>query len=434
MLSPAFARTRSNTLRLGGRSFALLIAAAMFIATPTAAPAPQGSKPAARTGDIELPPISYVCTMPGDEDVIEDHPGVCRKCGMTLVPIRLDSVWTCARQPLLMTSDKPGKCPTDGTPLVRVTAALSWTCKDAPAVDVLQPGTCADGSPMIKKYAARAHGNHNPQHGGQFFMAGDAWHHLEGTLRPDGTFRAYLYNDFTKPLPLTLARDVSGVLVVKDSKTGNEKTLPLVRKGSALEATVGKQPFPLQMYAKVHFTKTDHDNRFDFTFDGYSKEPKAISTATPTAAATATATPNPPAASATPAPSAPTAASATIDVGAGIDPALVPVPIPETVAEMLAQLKTRNAQVQQFIDKGMFAAVYVPAFQAKDLALALDEHKNELPPEKAKIAEPAITQLVRSAYLLDAFGDLGNKQQIVDAYARFNEAVGEITSAFPGRP
>jgi hypothetical protein len=412
------------------RGFSLLIAAAMFVAAPSAAPVPQTSKPAARPSDIELPPISYVCTMPGDEDVIEDHPGVCRKCGMTLVPIRLDSVWTCARQPLLMTSDKPGKCPTDGTPLVRVTAALSWTCKDAPNVDVLQPGTCADGSPMIKKYAARAHGNHNPQHGGQFFMAGDAWHHLEGTLRPGGIFRAYLYNDFTKPLPLTLARDVSGVLVVKDSKTGQEKTLPLVRKGSALEATVGKLPFPLEMYAKVRFTKTDRDNRFDFTFDGYSKEPKAIPTATPTT----TAAPNPPPASPSPAPSAPATAPATIEVASGVDPALVPVPIPETVPEMLAQLKTRNEQVRQFIDKGMFAAIYVPAFQAKDLALALDEHKKELPPENAKVAEPAITRLVRSAYLLDAFGDLGNKQQIVEAYARFNQAVGEITSAFPGRP
>jgi hypothetical protein len=55
--------------------------------------------------------------MAGDEDVIEDRPGKCRKCGMTLVPTRLDSVWTCATRPLLVVADKPGKCPVDGTAL-----------------------------------------------------------------------------------------------------------------------------------------------------------------------------------------------------------------------------------------------------------------------------------------------------------------------------
>src|SRR2546423_1892234 len=195
---------------MGRRLSAVLLALMVIVPAHTRAQAPR------RATDIELPPLSYVCPMPGDEEVIEDHPGVCRKCGMPLVPTRLDSVFTCARQPLLMTSDKPGTCPADGTPLVRVTAAVSFTCKDNPDVDVLQPGTCADGSPMIKKYAARAHGNHNPQHGGQFFLAPDAWHHLEGTLRSSGVFRAYLYDDFTKPLKTTLARDVSGELVVKD--------------------------------------------------------------------------------------------------------------------------------------------------------------------------------------------------------------------------
>ena len=47
--------------------------------------ATQAAKPAQSRGDINLPPISYVCPMAGDEDVIEDHAGKCRKCGMDLV-------------------------------------------------------------------------------------------------------------------------------------------------------------------------------------------------------------------------------------------------------------------------------------------------------------------------------------------------------------
>src|SRR5262245_30529309 len=177
----------------------------LFIAIALSA-SPLSSQQPARPGSDALPRLSYVCPMAGDEEVIEDKAGVCRKCGMELVAARLDSVWTCLTRPLLVVESKPGKCPVDGTPLVQVTAAISWTCKNQPAIDVLQPGTCADGSPMIKRYAARAHGNHNPQHGGQFFMAPDNWHHLEGTYLSNGVFRLHLYDDFTKPLPLAQIR------------------------------------------------------------------------------------------------------------------------------------------------------------------------------------------------------------------------------------
>src|SRR6266850_7714604 len=127
---------------------ALLLTIALAV-TPTMAQ--QGAKPAPPRGDIELPPLSYVCPMPGDEEVIEGDPGKCRKCGMELVPIRLDSVWTCATRPLLVVESKPGKCPVDGTPLIQVTAAVSWSCKDNPTVVANAPGRCADGAPMIKE-------------------------------------------------------------------------------------------------------------------------------------------------------------------------------------------------------------------------------------------------------------------------------------------
>ena len=95
---------------------AVILAGALGAANVLAQPA---KPPKAPAGDVELPPLSYVCTMAGDEDVIEDRPGKCRKCGMTLVPTRLDSVWTCATRPLLVVADKPGKCPKCGMALVK---------------------------------------------------------------------------------------------------------------------------------------------------------------------------------------------------------------------------------------------------------------------------------------------------------------------------
>src|SRR5262249_25563623 len=148
------------------RTVALVLALAFAVS-------PLAGQQSVKPSQDKLPPISYVCIMAGDEDVIQDKPGVCRKGGMELHPIRLRAVWTCATRPLLLVQDTPGRCPVDGTPLVQVTAGVSWTCSAQPSIDKLEPGTCPDGAPMIKRYAARAHGNHNPQHGGQFFMAPD---------------------------------------------------------------------------------------------------------------------------------------------------------------------------------------------------------------------------------------------------------------------
>src|SRR5262249_16741508 len=357
--------------------------------------APAQKKPAAE--DQSLPPLSYVCPMTGDEEVIEDHPGKCRKCGMELVPIRLDTVWTCPVHAAIHES-KPGKCPIDGRPLVQMTMAVSWTCAGSDK-ESTAPGTCANGAPMVKKFAPRPHGNHNPQHGGQFFMAADNWHHLEGTYLTSGVFRLHLYDDYTRPLPASQVRAIAGAVVVKDPSSGQEKTVPLTRSGQYLQGIVGKLGFPVAMYAKLKFKADAPDNRFDFTFDSYSKEPAPGAAPRTTSAAPAAAppstpasTPTAPAASASPAAAAPSPAP---DLSSGVDPALVPLPIPETVPEMLAQLRQRTDQIRSFIDKGSFASIYVPAFQAKDLALALDGHKSGLPAEKLKVAEPAIAKLVR---------------------------------------
>jgi hypothetical protein len=184
----------------------------------------------------------------------------------------------------------------------------------------------------------------------------------------------------------------------------------------------------------VQFKPDGPRNRFDFAFESYSKEPPAGGTPTPTMTG---AMPGAPASANTPATGSAAAAAPTPgggEMSSGVDPALVPLPIPDTVPEMLSQLRTRTEQIRAIIDRGSFASIYVPAFQAKDLALALDAHKQDLPADRRKIAEPAITRLVRSAWLLDAFGDIGNKQQITEAYDMFVAAAKDIQAAFPSQP
>lgn len=391
----------------------------VLVAAATSVSLAQVVKPAAQLESV--PPLSFTCPM--HPEIVEDRKGSCPICKMDLVGIRLESVWTCGTRPLAVIEGKPGRCPIDGTPLVQVTSAVSWICGGSDR-ESLSPGTCADGTPMRKKYAPRAHGNHNPQHGGQFFMAADNWHHLEGTYLSTGVFRMHFYDDFTKPLPLAQVRTITAEVVVKDARTSEEKRIPLVRSGRSMQATVGKLPLPAPMYAHVQFKPDGPHNRFDFTFESYSKEPGTAPTATMTAAPAASPAP---AGGSIPAPGAP-------DPSSGVDPALVPLPIPDTVPEMLAQLRARTDQIRAIIDRGSFASIYVPAFQAKDLALALDARKDTLPPDKRRVAEPAITKLVRSAWLLDAFGDIGNKQQITEAYAMFVQAEKDIQAAFPARP
>ena len=380
-----------------------------------------------------VPPVSMTCPM--HPDVVEPRPGSCPICKMSLVPVRLDTSWLCPIHTREI-SDKEGSCRICGRPLVAARVAVTWTCAAQPAIDRLEPGTCPDGTPTVQRRTLRPHGNHNPQHGGQFFMAADNWHHVEGTYPRAGVFRLYVYDDYARPLAPAALRRVTARVVTNErydakTRTSTDVTaFPLrpSRDGAYLEARVTGMAFPATMTAKIKLKPDAPEYRFDFTFAAITREP--VVTPVRSASGNARTTPAP-RASKPPAP-APDAKSS--ETTTATPPPPPTVEIPETVPEILVQLKARDTEIRELIRQGNFAAIWVPAFQAKDLAIALEPHIGHLAPAAREAAEPALQRVVRFAWLLDSFGDLGNRQQVEDGYAAFAQAIGDVSKVFGGTP
>jgi hypothetical protein len=365
--------------------------------------------PASRTP--VLPPVLQTCPM--HPDVVEDKPGSCPLCRMALVPVRLESVWTCPLHAAVTRSEK-GTCPICKRELVQMTMALTWTCRNRPDIDVIEPGRCPDGTPMIAKRTLRPHGNHNPQHGGQFFMAPDNTHHLEGTLPSSRLFRLYLYDDYARPLPAARLKAVQGRVEI------GGRAVPLVAStaGSYLQGRIDSIAFPARLTAKVRLKADAQEYRFDFAFASATKDPNDRL-----------------ASAAAKRPSQPAVATGRVGLVNAVDapdPALIQVPIPSTVPEIIAQLRVRDGQVRELIERGNLPAVFVPAFQARDLALALELRLSEGAAARRESAAAAIHELVRAAWMLDASGDVGNGDQARAAYASFHDAAMRIVAAFGG--
>ena len=354
----------------------------------------------------QLPQVSYTCPM--DPDIVEDKAGTCPRCRMTLEPIRLDTAYACPTHTTEIQATA-GKCRIDGRPLVPVTVSLYFSCADNPTVHDLNPGTCADGKPRVLARERRAHGDHNPRHGGQFFMASDNFHHLEGTYPREGVFRLYFYDDFTRPLGRADITNFAARAVTRESFDPATKgyrdieavPFALSKDGRYLEARV-PGALPAQITAKVTFRAGDPEHRFDFSFPALTTEPK---------------------------PGAPVVAAPPTGAKAQFE-ASVPTEAPRTSEALLDDLTAQSKAVDGAVKSGAFGQIYLSALAAKDAALQLEAADGDQPETRRVQITAAVRQIVLAAWLLDQYGDLGDRQRIDDAYQAFAAGVAELLRAY----
>ena len=395
----------------------------------------------------DLPPISYVCPMSEHAQVLEDTPGKCPLCQMVLVPVRIDQAWSCPTHAAVI-AGKGGLCPLDKRELMPVVVSLFWTCPEKPDEHLTEPGRCGNDAARKAVREQRAHGDHNPKHGGQFFMAADKWHHVEATHPRADTLRVFLYDNFSKSLAV---KGIAGRAVTKetfDSRTSITKELEVTalkpsRDGQLFEALVNLKALPARVTLKMKFDPRLPEERFDFAFEGYSVDPGTVARSRTAAAATQKSPapmPQPVDAAAPGASLMPTASSAAApsapDLSQGIaensstDFLRASESLPTTTPELVAVLTAKHAEVKGLVDRGQLGAIYVPALLGKDAALRLDERVFELPLQARVTVSDAVRRLVLAAWQLDSYGDLGDQVKVTQAYERFAAAVTTIVSAY----
>ena len=252
--------------------------------------------------------------------------------------------------------------------------------------------------------APGAHMDHTPRHGGTVFMAPDSFHHIEGVYPEAGLFRLFATDNYRRPVDVS---SWSGRAVIEEAydATTDEFTevvafdLVPAPDGGFLEAVLDDAAIPAEVIAKVVFVEDFPEERFDFIFPEYTTESGDLADA-----------------------------RATVPLAERVRPE-----IPEQTADIVAEIAARDMQLQALIEAGRFTEIFIPALQAKELGLALIERTSDLSPSQRNGLRIAVRHLVRAAYLLDWYGDLGNRQQVAGAYDVFGAATTEIRR-FHGEP
>jgi FtsP/CotA-like multicopper oxidase with cupredoxin domain len=128
--------------------------------------------------DFEEPdgPVVYECPM--HPDVVQDEPGRCPRCGMTLLAKAVATTYACPMHPDVM-QNEPGRCPQCGMKLLAVPASFTtYSCPMHPDVVQNEPGRCPQcGMKLLPaSLASQAAGEHE-HHGDEGHEHGEGHEH-----------------------------------------------------------------------------------------------------------------------------------------------------------------------------------------------------------------------------------------------------------------
>jgi len=87
--------------------------------------------------------------------------------------------------------------------------------------------------------------------------------------------------------------------------------------------------------------------------------------------------------------------------------------------------------VDGLLNDGNLGGLWLDALRAKDLAIALeDQHAGDIPEASRPELASAVKDLTESAWQIDAAGDLGQRDKIVQLHGVFAASAAEIESLY----
>lgn len=270
--------------------------------------------------------------------------------------------------------------------------------------------------PAAALNTANCHMDHSPIHGGQFFMADNMFHHVEGTMPSPGEFRFYFYDDCRLPID---PRNFTGTARIEhlNESTGEVTEdvyeLQLVRPGAEYLMAVVPPQMPSTLYALVKLGGVD--KRFDFQFDQVTidtgpRVPVGMQTMLGMAPGAAPGAPGMP------------------GMHSHFRP---PLTIPGTVEEILGMIDLKVDDLRGRIAAKDWYALYQPALDIGDLVSALTTLDSGVDPRqkgKLKILRGTVSRTVNK---MDRAGDTGDEPRVQAAFQELSANVREVKALFP---